>query len=73
MSPANSERQTLRDSCIVMAARFVAAQPGGVRRVLEAHQRRPDGSCTCRTHVVTPWPCVLVAIAVAAQQLGPAA
>lgn len=52
--------------CIAVAARFVAAQPGGVQRLLDAHRPRPDGSCTCRTHTVTPWPCVAVTIAHAA-------
>jgi hypothetical protein len=54
--------------CIAEAARFVAHQPGGVDRILHAHRRRPDGSCTHHAHTATPWPCSAVAIAHAAQR-----
>jgi hypothetical protein len=62
------DRDDAPAACIAVAARFVANQPGGVDRILDAHRRRPDGSCTCHAHTVTPWPCSAVTIAHAAQQ-----
>ena len=52
--------------CINEAVLFVAAQPGGAQRLLDTHLPRPDGSCRCSTHSLTPWPCVVVTIARAA-------
>jgi hypothetical protein len=56
------------DGCIAVAARFVANQPGGIDRILHAHRRRSDGSCTHHAHTATPWPCSAVTITHAAQQ-----
>ena len=67
MNPA--DRNDAPSACIAVAARFVAAQPGGVDRILAAHRPRPDGSCSCHAHTATPWPCSAVAIAHSAQQV----
>ena len=56
------------NACITVAARFVANQPGGIDRILHAHRRRPDGSCTHHARTATPWPCSAVTIAHTAQQ-----
>lgn len=52
--------------CIEEAARFVACQPGGAVRLLDAHVPDDSGRCRgCRQHTrpTPPWPCVLVVIA----------
>jgi len=58
-----------RRSCIQVAAEFVAAQPGGITRILTAHQHRADGTCAGCLHRPTPWPCTTVTIAHRAQHL----
>lgn len=68
VNPADRGDDAPSAACIAVAARFVANQPGGVDRILDAHRRRPDGSCTHHAHTATPWPCSAVAIAHAAQQ-----
>ena len=61
-----------KPSAVDAAARFVAQQPGGARRILLEHDRRPDGTCGgCLTSPIT-WPCVVSAIAKRAQELDPA-
>ena len=64
-APARVEGPSVVDA----AAHFVAAQPGGARRILTEHERRPDGTCGgCLTYPVT-WPCVVGVIAKKALQL----
>ena len=55
--------------CIDAAARFLAAQPGAVERMLSIHRPRGDGRCSaCRPLV--HWPCTMASIArVAATRL----
>ncbi|TQM14787.1 hypothetical protein FB558_1563 [Pseudonocardia kunmingensis] len=51
--------------CIDAAARFLAAQPGAVERMLSMHRPRGDGRCSaCRPLV--HWPCTMANIARAA-------
>ena len=58
-----------KPSVVDAAARFVAMQPGGARRILLEHERRPDGTCGgCLTSPVT-WPCVVSVIAKKALEL----
>jgi hypothetical protein len=58
-----------RPSVVDAAARFVAMQPGGARKILLEHARRPDGTCGgCLTSPVT-WPCVVSVIAKKALEL----
>ena len=64
-----TDRDDGSSACIAVAARFVADQPGGIDRILHAHRRRSDSSCTHHAHTATPWPCSAVTIAHAAQQL----
>jgi hypothetical protein len=45
------------------AVDFVSAQPGGARRLLDRHRRRPDGSCSRCVGTSTPWPCTSAVIA----------
>jgi hypothetical protein len=52
------------------AVAFVAAQPGGIERILAAHRRRADGYCTGCVHTLSHWPCRVAGIALtAAEQL----
>jgi hypothetical protein len=54
------------------AVDFVAAQPGGARKLLDRHRRRPDGHCSCCVGTPTPWPCTTASIAErAARAAGP--
>jgi hypothetical protein len=50
------------------AAAFVAAQPGGIERILAAHRRRPDGYCTGCVHTLSRWPCPVAGIALSAAE-----
>jgi hypothetical protein len=55
--------------CINVAAIFMAAEPGGVERVLKAHRRQRDGwcsGCICRP---VRWPCPAAHIALRAAAL----
>jgi len=53
---------------LAAAAAFVAAQPGGVGRLLSLH--RPMSNGLCRAHAIpVRWPCGTVSIAGAAQEL----
>jgi hypothetical protein len=64
MSAAEGERAAeARRTCIEVAARFVASQPGGPQRALALHHRRPDGTCAGCQHAPTPWPCTTATIA----------
>ena len=61
--------RTAGPSAVEAAGRFVALHPGGARRILIEHDRRPDGTCGgCLTSPVT-WPCVVGVIATKAMQL----
>jgi hypothetical protein len=61
-----------KPSAVDAAARFVAMQPGGARKILLEHERRNDGTCGgCLTSPVT-WPCVVSVIATKALELDPA-
>ena len=52
-----------KPSVVDAAARFVALQPGGARKILREHGRRDDGTCSgCLTSPVH-WPCVVSVIA----------
>lgn len=56
-------------SCVEVAARFLADQPGAVDRVLAEHRNASDGHCLgCRAKPVR-WPCFIVTIAQAACEL----
>ena len=58
-----------KPSVVDAAAQFVAKQPGGARRILAEHERRPDGTCSgCLTSPVA-WPCVVSVIAKRALEL----
>jgi len=59
------------DGCpIDSAVRFAVQQPGWADRVMRDHRRGADGSCTgCGGYRLVRWPCVLIHIAVRAQQL----
>jgi hypothetical protein len=50
------------------AVAFVAAQPGGIERILAAHRRRPDGYCTGCVHTLSHWPCPVAGIALTAAE-----
>lgn len=55
-------------SVIDVAVRFIAAEPGGIERMLARHRRLPDGVCAgCLTHA-TAWPCVAADLALMARQ-----
>ena len=61
--------RTEKPSVVDAAARFVALQPGGARRILREHARRDDGTCSgCLTSPVH-WPCVVSVIAKKALEL----
>lgn len=64
-----SEDDEARRSCIKVAAEFIAAQPGGVARILTVHRPRHSGSCAGCAHMATPWPCTAATIAHPAQGL----
>ncbi len=66
---AGQVKADARRSCIEVAAEFVAAQPGGITRILTAHQPRPDGTCAGCLHKPTSWPCTTATIAHRAQHL----
>ena len=60
-----------KPSVVDAAARFVAMQPGGARKILLEHDQRDDGTCGgCLTSPVT-WPCVVSVIAKKALELDP--
>jgi hypothetical protein len=63
VSPSQAER------CIAEAAKLVNNDPGAAERLLVAHGPRPDGRCTGCGRSLTRWPCVVVMIARAAQEL----
>ena len=48
--------------CIDAAARFLAAQPGAVERMLNIHRPRGDGRCSACLPLVH-WPCTMANIA----------
>jgi hypothetical protein len=50
------------------AVAFVAAQPGGIERILAARRRRPDGYCTGCVHTLSHWPCPVAGIALTAAE-----
>jgi hypothetical protein len=59
--------------CIGVAAAFVAAEPGGVERVLGVHRRQSDewcSGCICRP---VRWPCPTAHIALQAALIQEAA
>jgi len=61
-----------KPSVVDAAARFVAMQPGGARKILLEHDQRDDGTCGgCLTSPVT-CPCVVSVIAKKALELDPA-
>jgi hypothetical protein len=53
----------VRRTCIDVAVTFVAAQPGGARRVLARHRRLPDGTCGGCVGTAAPWPCTAATVA----------
>jgi hypothetical protein len=57
------------EHCIAEAAQLVKNDPGAAERLLAAHVPGPDGRCTGCGRSMTRWPCVLVMIARAAQEL----
>ena len=57
------------ERCITEAAKLVNNDPGAAERLLAAHGPGPDGRCTGCGRSMTRWPCVIVMIARAAQEL----
>jgi hypothetical protein len=55
--------------CISVAAAFVAAEPGGVRRLLRAHRKQRDGWCSGCVFRPVRWPCPAAHIALHAARL----
>jgi hypothetical protein len=55
--------------CITEAARLVSNDAGAAERLLAAHLPGPDGRCKGCGRSMSRWPCVLVIIARAAQEL----
>ncbi|MGH3565312.1 MAG: hypothetical protein ACRDRH_04625 [Pseudonocardia sp.] len=67
MNSAARGRSIQDRSCIAEAITVVAAQPGGVERILATHRRRSDGRCTGCAHTLTKWPCTVAGIALGAR------
>jgi hypothetical protein len=67
MSEGAGMSRTVAD-CIQVAARFLAGEPGAVRRALRTHRQRRDGCCTA-CPPGTHWPCVVAAIARCAEEI----
>ena len=61
-------------SCIEVAARFLADQPGAVDRALRMHRRGPNGRCRGCGAAAPRWPCAVATSALRARHLveGPA-
>ncbi len=57
------------ENCITEAAKLVNNDAGAAERLLAAHTPGPDGRCRGCGRSMTRWPCVLVMIARAAQEL----
>lgn len=57
------------EDCITVAAIFMAAEPGGVQRVLGVHRRQSDGWCSGCVYRPARWPCPAAHIALRAERL----
>jgi hypothetical protein len=66
---SSTQDRSSEGSCITEAARLLVVNSGAAERLLALHRPSGDGRCVGCGHTMTRWPCALVAVARAAQDL----